>query len=64
MSEEITIFIDGPSKDHKCDDGGDYIYVTRDGEVTKDKDAKNISAGSTTCSVCGSASINRFWEWA
>lgn len=63
MKNEVNIFMCGNAKDHKCDDEGPFVYGKDDGTITEDKNEKGIRWGSTTCSKCGSSSMQRsYWD--
>lgn len=63
---EVTVFMCGPPKDHKCDDDGSFVYGLRDGSITDDEAKarkEGCEWGSVTCSVCGMSSMERsMWE--
>lgn len=60
---QVTVFMCGPPKDHKCDDNGPVVYGKEDGDTTTDKNEKGITWGSTSCSVCGMTSMEQsMWE--
>lgn len=63
--QEITVFMCGPPKDHKCDDNGPFLYGGDGVEITTDrsKAGKGYSWGSVSCSVCGMTAMDRStWE--
>ncbi len=65
MAEDLTCFICGPPKDHKCDDEGPFVYGGDNVPTVTDrsKAGKGYSWGSVTCSVCGTSAIDRsVWE--
>lgn len=64
--EKVSVFVCGPPKDHKCDDDGPFVYGLSSGEITSDESRakkEGCTFGSTTCSVCGTSSMERsMWE--
>ena len=65
---EVTSFICGKPRDHKCDDngpvitGGDNVPTKLQSEVMG-KGLRGYTWGSVSCSVCGNTAMgNSYWE--
>jgi hypothetical protein len=68
MEEKITAFLCGSKPDHECDSDGPTIYGGDDVPTVTDQklSGKGYTWGTTTCSKCGSSSMDRsmwrdFW---
>lgn len=62
---EITAFVCGKPRDHKCDSNGPTLYGG-DGVPTvtdQSKAGKGYTWGSVSCSVCGMTAMDKsMWE--
>lgn len=70
MSEQTTVFMCGPPRDHKCDDKGPELCGGENedgtywqGPASDRENRERANWGSVSCSICGMTAMERgMWE--